>query len=185
MTEQQVQDGVKEEHFPEFLISQEQALQIGRSLPLMIVGRMSYADRQTFGQEPDPAADVNNLIKRVVDSSGKDPDFLLPDTPLKEAIFRVILSHGNDPMTAEDISEILSERWAMTAYPRNVTPQVIQRLLENSKSYCIVKVPEPEDLILEEELVEEELDEGDEEEPDSEDESTDAEDASDEEESED
>ena len=153
MTEEQVQDEVSEEHFPQFLISQEHALQIGRSLPLMIVGRMSYTDKQAFNEEPDPTADVKELIDRVAESSSKDPDFLLPDTPLKEAIFRVILAHGNEPMTAEDISEILTDRWAMTAYPRNVTPPVIQRLLENSNSYCIVKVPEPEDEEEEEILV--------------------------------
>ena len=87
------------------------------------------------------------------ETGGQIPDFLLPDTPLKEAIFRVILAHGNEPMTAEDISEILTERWAMTAYPRDVTPQVIQRLLENSETYCIIKVPEPEDEEEEEEVI--------------------------------
>lgn len=153
MTEQKVQDEASEENIPQFFISQEQALQIGRSLPLMIVGRMSYTDKQAFDQEPDPAADVKELIARVAASSSKDPDFLLPDTPLKEAIFRVILAHGNEPMTAEDISEILTERWAMTAYPRDVTPQVIQRLLENSSTYCIIKVPEPEPEEVEEEVI--------------------------------
>ncbi len=112
MTEQEVQnsDGNSEdveEHYAEFVISQEQALESGRSLPLMIIGRMSYADKQAFDEGPDPADDIKELIGRVVDSSSKDPDFLLPDTPLKEAIFRVILANGNEPMTAEDVSELL------------------------------------------------------------------------------
>ena len=150
MTERKMQSGnngseEEKEHFPEFFISQEQALATGRSLPLMIVGRMSHSDKQAFGQELDAAGDIKGLISRVVESSSKDPDFLLPDTPLKEAIFRVILANGNEPMTAEDVSELLSERWAMTANPRDVSPQVIQRLLENSLTYGIVKIPEPGD----------------------------------------
>jgi len=158
MNQAQVQQGddgseKDEQHFPQFVISQEQALRIGRSLPLMIVGRMSYTDKQTFGENLDPDADIKALIGHVASNSSKDPDYLLPDTPLKEAIFRVILANGNEAMTAENISELLTERWAMTAYPRDVSPEVIQRLLESSYTYGIVKVAEPEDE-EEEEIIE-------------------------------
>ena len=150
MNEAQIQQGddgseKEEQYFPQFVISQEQAVRIGRSLPLMIVGRMSYTDKQTFGENLAPDADIKALIGHVANNSSKDPDYLLPDTPLKEAIFRVILANGNEAMTAENISELLTERWAMTAYPRDVTPEVIQRLLESSYSYGIVRVAEPED----------------------------------------
>jgi len=152
---QQSDDGSEkvEEHFPQFVISQEQAVRIGRSLPLMIVGRMSYTDKQTFGENLAPDADIKALIGHVASNSSKDPDYLLPDTPLKEAIFRVILANGNEAMTAENISELLTERWAMTAYPRDVTPEVIQRLLESSYTYGIVRVAVPEDE-EEEEIIE-------------------------------
>ena len=150
---QQSDDGSEnvEQHFPQFVISQEQAVRIGRSLPLMIVGRMSYTDKQTFGENFEPNGDIKALIGHVASNSSKDPDYLLPDTPLKEAIFRVILANGNDAMTAENISELLTERWAMTAYPRDVSPEVIQRLLESSSTYGIVRVAEPEE---EEEIIE-------------------------------
>ena len=32
----------------------------------------------------------------------------------------------------------------MTPFPRDTSPQVIQRLLDNSAYYCIVAVPDPE-----------------------------------------
>ena len=37
-----------------------------------------------------------------------------------------------------------ADRWALTAYPRDVSERVIQSLLDSSESYCIVRVPEPE-----------------------------------------
>ena len=51
------------------------------------------------------------------------------------------------PTTPDSISEILSEKWAMTAYPRDITPRVIQRLLDNSQAYGIFRIldPEPEE----------------------------------------
>ena len=33
----------------------------------------------------------------------------------------------------------------MTAYPRDVSPKVIQRLLDNSEAYGIFKIPDPEE----------------------------------------
>ncbi len=152
---QQSDDGSEnvEQFFPQFVISQEQAVRIGRSLPLMIVGRMSYTDKQTFGENFEPNGNIKALIGHVASNSSKNPDYLLPDTPLKEAIFRVILANGNEAMTAENISELLTERWAMTAYPRDVSPEVIQRLLESSFTYGIVRVADPE-VEEEEEIIE-------------------------------
>ena len=63
--------------------------------------------------------------------------------PLKEALFRLILANGNQPMTADQISETLTQRWAMSAYPRNLTPHVINRILENSANYCIIPLDSP------------------------------------------
>ena len=123
-----------------FVISEEYAASIGAALPLMIANRLGYMDRQALEEEPTADSEVQPLIDLIVASSSHDADYLLPDTPLKEALFRIILANGNEPMSPDRISRILSERWAMSAYPRNLSPHVINRLLENSANYCIVPV---------------------------------------------
>ena len=135
-------DDEEEKPSPRYVISQEVAKSSGRALPLMIASRMGYMSQQAFDEEPTPESDIKPYIARIVDFDSKEHDYLLPDTPLKEAIFRVILANGNKPMTAEQISDILTEKWAMTAYPRDMSPRVIQRLLDTSQSYCIESVPE-------------------------------------------
>ena len=130
---------------PRFVIDVDHAMSQNRSLPLMILGRMGYTSRQMFDESPSPSDKVKPYIARIVEHDSKEADYLLPDTPLKEAIFRVLLASGNQPMTAEEISEILSEKWAMTAYPRDLSPGVIQRLLEHGESYCIAQLLAPED----------------------------------------
>ena len=127
-----------------FVISEEHAASIGAALPLMIANRLGYMDRQMLEEEPTADSEVQPLIDLIVASSSHDADYLLPDTPLKEALFRIILANGNEPMSPDRISRILSERWAMSAYPRNLSPHVINRLLENSANYCIVPVEEQE-----------------------------------------
>lgn len=126
--------------YPHFVISQEYAVQNNMALPLMIVDRMGYLDKQRLEEDPTATSDIQPLIDMIVASSSKQSDYLLPDTPLKEALFRLMLARGNEPMTADEISRDLSERWSMSAYPRNLTPHVINRMLENSGNYCIVRV---------------------------------------------
>ncbi len=128
-----------------FVISEEHAASNGAALPLMIANRLGYMDRQALEEEPTADSDIAPYIDLIVNSSSNDADYLLPDTPLKEALFRIILANGNRPMDAEEISGILSERWAMSAYPRSLSPHVINRLLENSANYCIVPVEEPDE----------------------------------------
>ena len=133
------------ESYRQFVISEEHAASNGAALPLMIANRLGYMDRQALEEEPTADSDVAPYIDLIVASSSNDADYLLPDTPLKEALFRIILANGNRPMDAEEISGILNERWSMSAYPRNLSPHVINRLLESSANYCIIPVEEPAD----------------------------------------
>ena len=142
-SEDLTQQNDETESYRMFVISEEHAASVGASLPLMIVNRLGYMDRQALEEEPTVDSDIQPLIDLIVSSSSSDADYLLPDTPLKEAIFRIILANGNEPMNAEQISEILNERWAMSAYPRGLSPHVINRLLEHSANYCIVPLPDP------------------------------------------
>ena len=78
-----------------------------------------------------------DFIDQILAHCSQAPDFLLPDTPLKEAIFRTLLAHGNEPMDAEQLSVFISQKWAMTQFPRNTSPEVIQLLLDTSDFYCV------------------------------------------------
>lgn len=131
--------------YSRFIISAEYAASVGASLPNMIADRMDYYDKQALEEPPMPNSDIRPLIDLIVNGSSRQKDYLLPDTPLKEALFRLMLAEGNRPISADELSETLSTRWAMSAYPRDLSPYVINRLLEHSANYCIVPVDEPED----------------------------------------
>ena len=156
MTQDQTQtnagdEGEEEGPPPEYLIEVAQTDQDSRAIALVIASRRCYVDQQADDAPPTRSSDPKVFIKRIVSHCAATEDYLLPDTPLKDAIFRVMLAGGNVPTTPESISEILSEKWAMTAYPRDVSPRVIQRLLDNSQAYGIFKIPDPEEEEPEEE----------------------------------
>ena len=115
-----------------------------RSLSVLVSSRQCYMCQQGLSEDEIVASDPDDFIEQISAHCAQQQDFLLPDTPLKEAVFRVLLAGGNQPTNAESIGMALAEKWAMTPFPRDTSPQVIQRLLDNSAYYCIVAVPDPE-----------------------------------------
>ena len=134
---------IEEKARPKYLIDPEMAVSVRRSLPMLVSSRRCYLCQQA-DDERSENGDPDEFIERIADHCSQQQDYMLPDTPLKDAIFRVILSHRNEPMDAEEISAVLTEAWAMTPFPRVTTPDVVQRLLDNSRSYCVARLPEPE-----------------------------------------
>ena len=126
-----------------YYIELEGADQRNRSVSGLIAERRCRECRQADTRESLADAEAQDHIKRIVEQCAHTSDYLLPDTPMKEALFRVILQGGNEPTSAIEISEILSERWGMTAYPRDVSPAVIERILQHGQTYSIAAIPRP------------------------------------------
>ena len=126
-----------------YLVDMEGAAEGHRSLTRLIADRKCYECRQADTHESLQDSKPKEHIKQIAKQCAHTSDYLLPDTPIKEALFRVILSGGNQPTTAQEISEILSEKWGLTAYPRALAPEVIERLLDHSETYCIAALPQP------------------------------------------
>ena len=129
---------------PRYFIELGEASDRERSMALLISARKCYTHQQADADAGIETTDGQAHMGQIVDHCGSQNDYLLPDTPLKEAIFRVILAADNEPMSAAEISVELSNRWAGGPGPRDTSPGVIQRLLDNSPSYQIMRVPEPE-----------------------------------------
>ena len=128
--------------FAKYFIDPAKAEDTGRSLPILVASRQCYMCQQGIDDEIAIASDPQDFIDQILGHCSQAPDFLLPDTPLKETIFRVLLAHGNEPMDPEQISAFIGQKWAMTQFPRNTSPEVIQLLLESSEFYCIGPVPD-------------------------------------------
>ena len=126
-----------------YFIDYEQASERPLSLALVIASRRCYVCRQADEEEPSASSDLTPYLERIIEHCTLTSDYLPADTPLKEAMFRVLLANGNEPMTAEEISLVLSGKWEMTPYPRDLSSRVIERLLDHSENYCIAHLPEP------------------------------------------
>lgn len=128
----------------EYYIDVDSAGGHGRAIKPMIVSRMGYVMRQSLTADVIEDMGAEDLILQVAYNAAEDRDFLLPDTPLKESVFRVLLANENKPMTAEQVSKILEDKWSLSPYPRDTSPEVIERLLASGgDTYRFVSVPQP------------------------------------------
>ena len=131
-----------EQQAVEYYIDVNSAGDHGRAIKPMIVSRMGYVMRQSLTADVIEDMDAEDLIQQVAYNAADDRDFLLPDTPLKESIFRVLLANENKPMTAEEVSKILEDKWSLSPYPRDTSPRVVERLLSGGgDTYSFVAVP--------------------------------------------
>ncbi len=115
-----------------------------QALSMLVGGRRCFQCQQGESVESVTAADPTEHMERIATHCSQTSDYLLPDTPLKEAIFRALLAGENRPMTAAEIGNELGAKWAMSAHTRDISPDVLKVLLNSSQSYRIVRVPDPE-----------------------------------------
>ena len=70
-----------------------------------------------------------------------EPEFLLPGTPITEAVFRLLLANLNKAMTLAEIQSGLTDAWASVIYLKNLSDEVLRRMLEQENDYFIRRAP--------------------------------------------
>ena len=75
---------------------------------------------------------------RIIECCSQMPDYLLPDTPIKEAIFRSIIANNNKPISATEIKNFLSKTLESGPYPRDISIELIEKILLEDKDYGII-----------------------------------------------
>ena len=66
--------------------------------------------------------------------------FITTGMSLREAVFRILISNGNQPMVLGDIVDQLKEHWG-AEYPQRIESTAsLQRVLDNPNEYHIARV---------------------------------------------
>ena len=94
----------------------------GRSAPSLV-----QADHEL----DDPQA----LLEEIAEFTAPEEDFIHSNLPVQEILFRTLLARRNAPMALDDLCHELTERWSAPDRPINLTPQSLQRILDNDHYY--------------------------------------------------
>lgn len=88
-------------------------------------------------------AGEEDLLAALQEHCSDLPDYRSPRLPLIEILFRILLSHGNEPVSLKQLQQEAVE-WTSAADGRDVSPATLRRLLDADSFYGIRPLPEPQ-----------------------------------------
>ncbi len=90
-------------------------------------GRVVFEIRSVpYGQNP---------VSTIRSCCSKRRDYITPETPVAESLFRVFLACGNQPMDLERVREELSNYVSMSDRPHNYSADLLERLIKTDNYY--------------------------------------------------
>jgi hypothetical protein len=131
---------VQETGEPRYTIDFDAFQSTGRSAAFVLAGRLcGRCDPCLKFSKDNPAylRPASELLKQIANSCSREPAYLLPGTPVTEAVFRLMLASGNRPMTVAEIQGGLTQAWASVIYLKNLSDDVVRRMLEQPNEYHI------------------------------------------------
>jgi hypothetical protein len=138
-TEQTPAPTPEPEEEPKYQIDTKAFDTSGRSFSFAIYSRLSQSgkavidDGKSVGGFGVPA----EYMKVMSNICSKEPDFLLPGTPITEAVFKLLLANTNKAMTLDEIQSGLTTAWASVIYLKNLSDEILRRMLDLENDYFI------------------------------------------------
>ena len=121
-----------------FQVSVTRLEQLHRSAIHLISGRLTPAC-PSFGKQVHEL-DAGELIREIQEFHADADDFILYDMPIKEIVFRTLLSRGNQPMSLSDLHRELTGRWSNALRPISIEESLLRRVLETDTYYGFAQV---------------------------------------------
>lgn len=124
---------------PRYHIDQKAYESSGRSLAFTIYSRLSKEGKQAasdagFANGFAPAEEYMKIMSTICSEKS---DFLLPGTPITEAVFKLLASNSNKPMTIDEIYSGLTDAWTSVIYLKNLSDEILSLILNNDNEYLI------------------------------------------------
>ena len=128
--------GAPEEQAPGnklFHVSLTRLQEVNRSAVHLIAGRLTEAC-PSYGK-PIHELDPRELIREIREFHDDMEDFIRYDMPIKEIVFRTLLSSGNEPTLLGDLHSELTDRWSNALRPITISESLLMRVLETDTYY--------------------------------------------------
>ena len=141
-----------EEEKPRYYIDERWYTDNNKSFRAVALTRMCVSCRRKLGtevQERVPTVDsrgrvvfemrsvpfASNPLSVIRSDCSKQRDYITPETPLAEAIFRVFLANGNQPTDVEGVREQLGNYISLASRPHGYSQELISSILDGDKVY--------------------------------------------------
>ena len=103
--------------------------QNGMSLSNVLAKRLCPSCQKKLAN--DSKANPDRLIGTISKCCSQDKDFIHPQQPVVESLFRLFISEGNKPLLAEELMENLNQRRGES--PVSISAETLARLLGKTR----------------------------------------------------
>ncbi len=79
---------------------------------------------------------VRKQIRDMSRCCAQGDDFISPNLPLKEIVFRLLLKNSNKATSLRDLHWDVTEEYAAPTHPMNLSMEVMKRILDSDNFYC-------------------------------------------------
>ena len=101
-----------------------------RSFTMLASSRLCQASKKK-----KPPKSESALLSTIKQCCSKRDDYIAPNMPLLEMVFRLFLANSNQPLTLEQIQERLEQRLSESAEPRDLSVSKLKRIVDNDRYY--------------------------------------------------
>ena len=125
---------------PFYSFSPEVIEALGLSIPLVIGERLCDAALAKLKEDDDwRSMNYKGLRKLFRDNCADQDGYLSPQAPLLETVVRMLLSAKRDAVSLSEVHTDVSELWITSPWPRHISIESMQRVLDNSVAFGIVR----------------------------------------------
>ena len=126
---------------PSYAVSPQIFEALGRSIPLVIGERLCEAALAKLKSEDAwLSMTYKELRKLFKDNCSDQEGYLSPQQPVLETVIRMLLAAKQDSLPLSLIHADISELWMTSPWPRHISADSLQRVLDNGRGYGIVRV---------------------------------------------
>jgi len=79
--------------------------------------------------------DPQKLLDEIAECCSGEQDYIKPDMPIQEIVFRILLTRRNQHMSVEDLHYELTEKWSTPIRPISMTVEGLHRILRHDTYY--------------------------------------------------
>ena len=112
--------------------------QLNRSAIHLVAGRLTEACPSY--EKPVQELSVGNVIREIREFHADTDEFIRYDMPIKEIVFRTLLTRGNEPTALTDLHHELTGRWSNALRPISIEETMLKRVLETDTYYGFAEV---------------------------------------------
>jgi hypothetical protein len=123
-----------------YAFSPEVITALGLSIPVVVGERLCDAALAKLKEDDTwRTMSYKELRKLFRDNCNDQDGYLSAQAPLLETVVRMLLSAKKDAVTVSELHSVLSDLWITSLWPRHISIESMQRVLDNGTAYGIVR----------------------------------------------